>query len=1087
MREKERQEMESRGLVDRQDVKKKLQDAITFVGSCTDMCPIFERVRRTYENNVKQLEKDPQTGKVTSQYAVKAFSRPAAGQPPPLPSDVRPPHILVKTLQYLSEKILPQLPASHSFLWDRTRSIRQDFTYQNYSGPEAIECNEIIARIHIICLHVMAGHDQEYSKQQEIEQLTKTLQTLSEFYNDNRKRGLPDSPNEPEMRAFQLLCHLKDPDVEFQVQQLPIHVFKDARIQRALELRNLVQQNRILEKGHIYTENAANIFALFFEKLATDGSTPPLYLCLLESSFNDIRLASLNAMSRAYHSRGKPYFIDRLTSMLGFDSEQEGLEFCQYYDLTVVDDASGKKCVDLVSYNQSTVNNKQPKQQPFSLLVDRRVGAGYNQLVVPSRIDSASTTPAASGGIGTGFGGFSARSNSSFGNSINGVAKPVFGSGIPSPGQTPNIFAANKEATLFGGTKSSIPSMPSAPPATKAQTWANIASGAVPATTEPTPAVKQEQSALQTQPFSLSGGRGIGLAKPQSVGIPLTASTASSGTTPNSMFGSSKPFSFGGDTIKATSTSLLPNKTPQPSSNVFTNPFASNASADKKQAPDSASTVSPLGQTPASTPGPKPALPTEPVALPPPPKPVYTDSMVKKQIDRMLRSAVSGEISSNILPSQWKSITQARQERKALIDSVSEDIYKKCISDLLYRQSANALAEHLFSRRLRRDAIRLISAAGQRAKERADRKRKILEEYRIVSQTLGRSDLRRSSSNGSLRSRPTSSSSHVSEKEQIKAMKRARVSASNEWSPYALKPLLIPSVEEAFRRQSQFDRTVSLAIFVPDWEKTEGTWTRSKLSLVWDGQQTSTYCNKVENNSTQINLMALESDPATFSRIGMLIFECGVDLSIEPQAFEAVISSLVPRSEFLISLLIVNWDGRSQSDVYEHLNITRYESLLDNITFCSLTSSSIGKDISVNFSVGLERLSQSFTATLSTLGLQLRKQQAANNQRRLALKAAKEEQERRLALEKQKQDKWNRLSSLNSLHVYTESPSPPTAPPQPKRKRSFNDSGSLATSPATKSARNPSAIHSTPVQLPKALAELKDLVSSVLTRTPQSM
>jgi hypothetical protein len=57
MREIERREMESRGLVDQQDTRKDLKDAIIFIGSCQDKCPTFERVRRAYEKDTKPFEK----------------------------------------------------------------------------------------------------------------------------------------------------------------------------------------------------------------------------------------------------------------------------------------------------------------------------------------------------------------------------------------------------------------------------------------------------------------------------------------------------------------------------------------------------------------------------------------------------------------------------------------------------------------------------------------------------------------------------------------------------------------------------------------------------------------------------------------------------------------------------------------------------------------------------------------------------------------------------------------------------------------------------------------------------------------------
>lgn len=360
MRERERREMEKRGLVDKQEAKKKLEDAIKFVGSCTGMCPIFERVRRTFENNVKSFEKDPQTGKVTTQYAIKAFSRPAAGQPPPLPSDVRPPHVLKSTLSYLVSSILPELPRSHSFLWDRTRSIRQDFTYQNYSGVEAIECNEIIARIHIVCLHVMAGSDVEWSQQQELEQLHKTLRTLTEIYDDSRQRDIQDSPNEAEIRSYQLLAHLNDNEIESRIQKLPHTIFSHSLVQQALEIRRIYQSSD---------------FALFFRTI-TQPSTPVLFLCLLEPVFNRVRLDALRAMSRSFHSRGKPYQLDRLTTMLGFDSSSQATSFCKYYGFVITENQE----IDFNSFSENEIAQKLPLNQAHQQYISDRL-SHISQLV----------------------------------------------------------------------------------------------------------------------------------------------------------------------------------------------------------------------------------------------------------------------------------------------------------------------------------------------------------------------------------------------------------------------------------------------------------------------------------------------------------------------------------------------------------------------------------------------------------------------------------------------------------------------------------------------------------------------------------
>lgn len=319
MREDERREMESRGLVDRLDTRKALSDAIVFIGTCQTMCPIFERVRRIYENDIKALEREPD-GSVTARRAVKAFSRPAAGQPPALPSDVRPPRVLMETLGYLVQEIVPQLPKSQSFLWDRTRSIRQDFTYQHYVGPEAVICNEVIVRIHLLTLHIMAGDPGDYSSQQEIEQLNKALQTLDHLYKESQKNGI-ENPNEPEFRAYQLLSHLRDPEMDYMVTTLPPHVAQHPFVLLALELRALAASG---------TRQA--LIASFFKRVRSPD-VPVLFQCLAETHFVSIRLAGIQALYRSLHHRTlRKYSLQRFEELLGFD--QGGSEaFRSYYDL----------------------------------------------------------------------------------------------------------------------------------------------------------------------------------------------------------------------------------------------------------------------------------------------------------------------------------------------------------------------------------------------------------------------------------------------------------------------------------------------------------------------------------------------------------------------------------------------------------------------------------------------------------------------------------------------------------------------------------------------------------------------------------
>lgn len=136
---------------------------------CADY--VSSRSRRLLTRSREQY---PGTTRIDPVRAVKAFHRPAAGNDQPLPSDVRPPPVLHRTLDYLFHTLLPQHPLAltHPFIRDRTRSIRQDFTVQNVRGRSAIECNERIARYHILAVGTLREQS-GFSESQELEQLRK--------------------------------------------------------------------------------------------------------------------------------------------------------------------------------------------------------------------------------------------------------------------------------------------------------------------------------------------------------------------------------------------------------------------------------------------------------------------------------------------------------------------------------------------------------------------------------------------------------------------------------------------------------------------------------------------------------------------------------------------------------------------------------------------------------------------------------------------------------------------------------------------------------------------------------------------------
>lgn len=369
MREIERKVMESKGLVDKAELSKSLNDAIVFRGTCQDMCPIFERARRSVENNVVRYEKDDINNKrILRSKALKVFSRPAAAAAPPLPSDVRPPRVLVKTLDYVVNNIIQLLPDCEGFLWDRMRSIRQDFTYQNYCGPEAVDCNERIVRIHLLILHVMAKSDVKYSKQQELEQLHKALITLSEIYDDVRNSG-GNCPNESEFRAYSLLSKIRDPEYDRMIQNLPNKIFYNDMVQLAICFRKIISNSNYLERGYIRTENGLNLFMRFFKLIQSDNI--PFFMCsFLQIYLNEIRFYAFKSLSLSINKRQTnlpySYFVDNML----FNDINDLLSFCKYYSIEC--DGVGVSLKSL-NYHSHIIPETKPLKQSYLKCVDQKL------------------------------------------------------------------------------------------------------------------------------------------------------------------------------------------------------------------------------------------------------------------------------------------------------------------------------------------------------------------------------------------------------------------------------------------------------------------------------------------------------------------------------------------------------------------------------------------------------------------------------------------------------------------------------------------------------------------------------------------
>lgn len=381
-REQERKDAIKNGFLADPNKPTSLAHAITPVGTCQDMCPEYERVERIVQLMVDGSEKispssDSDTMVPSEEIMVKRFRRSAAGYDEQLPSDIRPPAVLQKTLNYLVNDVIggPEpLHKVHKFVWDRTRGIRNDFSIQQVTKVDdlriAIDCFERIARFHILSLHQLSNSaGSGFDHHQEREQLNNTLLSLMYYYDDSRHKLT--SPNEAEFRAYCIIFEIQDqrPDLEDRAQNLPRPILKDSRVQIALKLYaaagNTSDEQGPLRPRTQFLTAQANTGG--FWNLVQSNAVSYMMACVAEIYFGLVRRTALQAISKAYRAkrlgqtRMDDWTLKDLTDALGFDDESKTQQYFRLNDVEIHKKEDGTEFIDVGSvmddigqYSQST-------------------------------------------------------------------------------------------------------------------------------------------------------------------------------------------------------------------------------------------------------------------------------------------------------------------------------------------------------------------------------------------------------------------------------------------------------------------------------------------------------------------------------------------------------------------------------------------------------------------------------------------------------------------------------------------------------------------------------------------------------------
>lgn len=287
------------------------------------MCPLSEVRLRERENLLHPFEvaenHSSRSPKANIKRCVKEYRRPTVGKEDVDPSEVRPPEVLVKTVDYLIDRIATQecqWSEIYDFLFDRLRSVRQDLVMQDVHGTETINILERAVRFHIysdyrLCREHIAVFDEKINSQHTQE----CLKRLIKLYNENDNISWP---NQVEIEITYLLFNLGDLDA------LKHYYTLDHRLRHNKELKQAYRMS------WAYLHN--NWVSVFRELRKLKS---PVYLCAVHRHFPFIQRNALYTMNTAYSSKNLKFPLEKLRELMFLNTETETQNVCQQFGIAI--------------------------------------------------------------------------------------------------------------------------------------------------------------------------------------------------------------------------------------------------------------------------------------------------------------------------------------------------------------------------------------------------------------------------------------------------------------------------------------------------------------------------------------------------------------------------------------------------------------------------------------------------------------------------------------------------------------------------------------------------------------------------------
>uniref|UniRef100_A0A3Q0S2J4 Si:zfos-452g4.1 n=1 Tax=Amphilophus citrinellus TaxID=61819 RepID=A0A3Q0S2J4_AMPCI len=287
-------------------------------GTCQTMCPAQELRNREAQNRLHHFEmlagtEKDRRPKADPSRAVKEYSRPAAGKDATKPSDLRPPPVLLKTVNYLIDDIAA---APSLFVFDRLRAVKQDMIIQRVSGLDCVVILERTLRFLIYASFRLCGEPLRlYDPRINDTHLQEYLSWLLDCY----ATETGPHPNQEEFQSLSLLYNLGSPHATQHIMQLPLRLRSTPSIKLALSINQAY-----LERNPVRLLRSA-------QKLNF------LQTCALHRHLATCHRDLLLLYSHGYSSRNCRFPLDRLAELLFLDTSLTA-QLCRAYGVEVNQD-----------------------------------------------------------------------------------------------------------------------------------------------------------------------------------------------------------------------------------------------------------------------------------------------------------------------------------------------------------------------------------------------------------------------------------------------------------------------------------------------------------------------------------------------------------------------------------------------------------------------------------------------------------------------------------------------------------------------------------------------------------------------------